>query len=118
MLHRILTLLLCACLALQGASVALASEVPCPMAAEMEALVLAGELNPADLSDCCNDLQAWAETGSLCKTGVDCQGMLSLAPAATARAVATAASSGHPVGLTLLAPTAPPGAPWRPPSAG
>lgn len=117
-LRRLLSLILCACLALQGATVALATEAPCPMEAEMAALVLAGELDPADLPDCCNDMQAWAETGQLCKTGADCQGLAAWALASAGRGVGAAPSSDAPGTLNIPAPTAPPDAPWRPPTAG
>lgn len=111
-------MILCACLALQGATVALATEAPCPMEAEMAAMVLAGELDPADLPDCCNDTQAWADTGHLCKPDSDCQGLAAWALAPAARGVGTAPSSDAPITLNIPAPTAPPGAPWRPPTAG
>ncbi len=118
-LRRLLTLVLCACLALPGASLARATEAPCPMeAGMMEAMLLADGLAPDDLPDCCNDMPAWAETGHLCKTGTDCQGFVAWAPAPAARGLGTAASSGAPLAPTIPAPTAPPGAPWRPPSAG
>jgi hypothetical protein len=117
-LRRLLTLILCACLALQGAGVALAAEAPCPMEAEMAAMVLAGELDPADLPDCCNDMQDWAETGHLCKTGADCQALAAWALAPAARGVEAAPASDAPATLNTPAPTAPPGAPWRPPTAG
>ena len=116
--HRLLTLLLCACLVLQGANMAVASETPCPMQADMEAMVLAGELDPADLPSCCNDLQTWAETGQLCKTGLDCQGLAAWAPAPAAVATQVPRSSVPPEALNFAAPHAPPGAPWRPPTAG
>lgn len=115
-LRRLLTLLLCACLVWPGAGSALASDTPCAMQAELEAMVLAGELDSADLPDCCNDLQTWAETGQLCKPGVDFAGSLAWGPAPTpARFGIT--SAGGPAALPSPGDAvAPPGAPWRPPT--
>jgi hypothetical protein len=113
---RFFVLLLCVCLALQGASVAVASEAPCPMEAEMEAMVLAGELDPSDLPSCCNDMQTWDETGHLCKTSLDCQGLAAWALAPAALAVGVAPTADPPSALNTAAPTAPPGALWRPPT--
>lgn len=117
-LHRLVLVLLCACLALQGGGLVLASEAPCPMEAEMIAMVQAGDLDPADLPDCCNDLQTWAETGQLCKTGLDCQGLVAWAPAPVTASVGSPPSSGPPPALNARATRAPPGATWRPPAAG
>ena len=52
-------------MSLQGMGVVMASEAPCPMESDMEAMVIAGELSIEDLPDCCNDMQTWAETGHL-----------------------------------------------------
>lgn len=114
--NRLLTLLLCVCLALQGASVASASDSPCPMEAEMKAMVLAGDLDPADLSDCCNDMQTWAETGHLCKSGADCQVFATWAPAPSTSGLKAAPSTGPPGALEASCSTVHPGTPWRPPS--
>jgi hypothetical protein len=117
MLRRLLSVLLCTCLALQGATVALAAEAPCPMQAEMAAMVLAGgDLDLADLPDCCNDPQTWAETGQLCKTGVDCQGFVAWAPAPAAHVIGVAPSYAIPDALSSSEPKARPATPWRPPS--
>ena len=87
------------------------------MQADMEAMVLAGDLDPADLPGCCNDLQTWAETGQLCKTGVDCQGFVAWAPAPVAQGTDAAPSCAIPVALNAPLPTVRPATPWRPPSA-
>jgi len=84
----------------------------------MEAMVLADELDPADLPDCCNDMQTWGETGHPCKSGADCQVPVAWALAATTTGLGAAPSSGPPVALNASAPTSPPGAPWRPPTTG
>ena len=115
-MRRFLTLLLCACMALQGVGTVLAQEAPCPMEAELTAMVVAGELAVEDLPDCCNDMATWAETGHLCKPGLDCAGLVVWAPAPTCGAVAAVADSDPAFrpGPTTL--SAPPGAPWRPPT--
>lgn len=115
-LRRFLTLVLCACLALQGAGLALASEAPCPMESDMEAMVLSGELDAADLPDCCNDMQTWAETGHLCKPAIDCAGLVVWAPAPAPGTVGAATAADLVSGLSSAPASAPPGAPWRPPT--
>lgn len=87
------------------------------MQADMEAMVLAGDVETADLPECCNDLQTWAETGQLCKTGADCQAFVAWALVPALRAMDAAPSSDIPVALNAPAPSAQPGTPWRPPSA-
>jgi len=115
-MRRLLTLLLCTCLALQGMGMVTAAEVPCPMETEMQAMVLAGELDTTDLPDCCNDMQTWAETGHLCKQGLDCAGLVVWAPAPSLGTAATISNSARAFrpGPTPL--SAPPGTPWRPPT--
>ncbi len=83
----------------------------------MEAMVQAGELDPAELPDCCNDMQTWAETGRLCKSGLDCAGLVVWAPSPAPMAVGTASAFAAPGMPVLRATSAPPGAPWRPPTA-
>lgn len=111
-----LTLLLCACMALQGAGTVLAQETPCPMEAELTAMVVAGELDVEDLPDCCNDMQTWADTGHLCKQGLDCASLVVWAPLPFQGMVATESDSGRAFRPGPSALSAPPGAPWRPPT--
>jgi len=94
----------------------LASESRCPMETAMMAMALAGDLDSADLSDCCNDLQTWAETGHLCKSGIDCPVFTAWLSASVARDVHAAPSSGIHGAPHILVPTGPSGSPWRPPS--
>lgn len=115
-LRRFLTLVMCACLALQGAGLVSAGEAPCPMESSMEAMVLSGELDAADLPDCCNDMQTWAETGHLCKPALDCAGLVVWAPAPAPRTIGAATASEPVSGLSSTPVSAPPGAPWRPPT--
>jgi hypothetical protein len=115
-MRRFLSLLLCACLSLQSVGIVLASEVPCPMEAKLEVFVAAGELSTDALPDCCNDMQTWAETGHLCKQGLDCAGLLVLAFAAPHGITATKLDHARAFTPGPTALTAPPGAPWRPPT--
>lgn len=87
------------------------------MQADMQTLLLAGELESADLSDCCNDMPTWAKSGQLCKSGLDGQGLAAWAPATATPESTSAASSGPPAALKPPEPCAPSDAPWRPPSA-
>jgi hypothetical protein len=115
-IRRFLTLLLCACLSLQGAGVVMASEAPCPMESDMQAMVIAGELSIEDLPDCCNDLQTWAETGHLCKQGLDCAGLVVWAPAPSLGTAAAMMNSARAFRQGPIPLSAPPGTPWRPPT--
>lgn len=115
-MRRLLTLLLCACMALQGMVSAMARETPCPMEAEMEAMVLAGELGADDLPDCCNDLQTWAETGQLCKPGLDFAGGMVWAPAPVPIPLGVGGGTCVLASPPPTAMNAPPGALWRPPA--
>lgn len=117
-MRRLISWLVCACMAVQGVVPALAAEAPCPMEAEMVASVLAGELDAADLPDCCNDLQTWAETGHLCKSGLDGSGPQPGAPAPMPDRLLAAPGAAAVPGPGPTAVSAPPGAPWRPPTAG
>ncbi|HRH85428.1 MAG TPA: hypothetical protein PLO41_01155 [Rubrivivax sp.] len=82
----------------------------------MEAMVVSGELDAADLPDCCNDLQTWAETGNLCKPVLDGMGPVVWAPAPAPGTVQTISVSDLVPGLSSTPASAPPGAPWRPPT--
>jgi len=82
----------------------------------MEAMVLSGELDAADLPDCCNDMQTWAETGTLCKPGLDCAGLVIWAPAPARSAVVADPASEGVIGMNSRPVSAPPGVPWRPPT--
>ncbi len=115
-MRRLWSLLLCACIALQGVGAVAASEVPCPMEAEMVAMVAAGELSAEDLPDCCNDMQTWAETGQLCQPSLEGAGVLvwALAPASVTVTPLRGSDLACRAGPTAL--SAPPGAPWRPPA--
>lgn len=102
---------------MQGLAVRAAEQAPCPMEARVLAQIQSGELDPADLPACCNDLQAWAESGHLCKSDTDCQlpsAWVSIPPAMQAT---LAGASDLPGALFPPAPAAPPGTPWRPPAA-
>ncbi|MGQ3055348.1 MAG: hypothetical protein ACT6S0_26465 [Roseateles sp.] len=116
MIRRVLLILVCLGLALQGGAVRALEKAPCPMEAEMQTLPTAGDPYPAELADCCNDMQTYAATGHLCKLGTDCNTPPAMAPASKpGTAGAAAASSGPQAGL-VSALSAPGATPWRPPA--
>lgn len=114
--RRFFTFVLCACLALQGAGLALAGQASCPMESDMEAAVQAGDLDVDELPECCNDTQAWADTGHLCKPVLDCTGLVFWAPAPSLLAVGVTAPAAPVARLTATALSVLPAVPWRPPA--
>jgi hypothetical protein len=86
------------------------------MESDMQAMVLSGELDATDLPDCCNDMQTWAETGHLCKPALDGAGLVVWAPAPVPCTVDATSVSDRVSGLSSTPVSAPPGAPWRPPT--
>ena len=117
-IRRLFFILICLGLALQAPAARALEKTPCPMEATMQAMLAAGDLDPADLPDCCNDLQTFAATGHLCKSGSDC-GTSPTAfwiPAQPSTAPTAALSA---ISLARPAPpfAAPIAQPWRPPAA-
>lgn len=117
MIRRLLFILLCIGLTLQAPAVRALDKTPCPMEATMQAMLAAGDLDPADLPDCCNDLETYAATGHLCKSGPDC--------GSTTTAIGLCAQPGAPnmAAVSAIAPAkpaplfaAPIAQPWRPPA--
>jgi hypothetical protein len=114
---RILLVLACLGLVLPAQAMRLIGTPPCPMAATMQAMPGAVDLDLDGLPDCCSDAETLAATGQPCKPGADCGATpaaipLDARPGAFAPAVASAAavSAG-------MAPIAVPIArPWRPPA--
>lgn len=117
MIRRILFILVCLGLALQGEAVRALEKAPCPMEATTQAMLAAGDLDPADLSDCCNDLQTFAATGHLCKSGTNCNASPAISPMPMASAAVDAPASGAPQAGPVSALSAPTATPWRPPAA-
>lgn len=116
MFRRLVFLLVCLGLTLQVQAARPFDKPPCPMEAMMQAMLDAGDLDPADLPECCNDLPTYAATGQACKFGKDCS-----APAAMMLAATPAAAAAMPA--STVAQVAPPAAraaplatPWRPPA--
>lgn len=116
MFRRLVFLLVCLGLTLQVQAARAFDKPPCPMEATMQAMLDAGDLEPADLPECCNDLPTQAATGQACKSGNDCSAHAAMMPAATPRAVAAL-----PAAAVAQAP--PPASratalatPWRPPA--
>jgi hypothetical protein len=116
--HRLLFILICVGLALQAPAARALQKSPCPMEATMQAMLAAGDLDPAGLPDCCNDLQTFAATGHLCKTGADCGASTTAAwiPAQPISAL-TVLTSAIPMARPAPPFAAPAAQPWRPPAA-
>jgi hypothetical protein len=118
MIRRWLTVLLCLGLALQGPAARALEQMPCPMEAQMQALLQAGAIDPAELPDCCNDLQTWLDTGQLCKTGNGIHAPATWALLPGLVQIAAAASSSLPELAPLPDRRAPVARHWRPPALG
>jgi hypothetical protein len=116
MFRRWLLLLMCLALPLQAPAFTWQAQSPCPMEAEMAALLAAGELAAKDLPDCCNDAETFARTGKACKTGQECAATLLALP--PARVVGATGLLRHepPPFATSTWDAAPPANLWRPPA--
>lgn len=115
--RRLLFLLVCLGLALQAPAVRALDTTPCPMEAPMRAMLAAGDLNPMDLPDCCNDMLTFAATGHLCKPGFDCGSATTVIclcdqPSASPAAAVSFCTPARPA-PPFAAPIA---QPWRPPA--
>lgn len=116
MFHRLVFLLVCLGLALQVQAARSFDKPPCPMEAMMQAMLAAGDLDPADLPECCNDLPTYAATGQACKSGTDCSAPVAMMLAATPCAVAARPASTVAQALSPAARVADLATPWRPPA--
>jgi hypothetical protein len=114
----LLFVLICVGLAVQVSAARALPKAPCPMEATMQAMLAAGDLDPADLPDCCNDLQTLAATGDLCKSEADCGASTATAwiPVQPISAL-TVATSAIPSARSVPPLAAPATQPWRPPAA-
>jgi hypothetical protein len=120
-MRRLLALVLCLLIPLQGFAAPQIEEPPCPMQAMMAMQPDSG--NAVDVTaqadgmpDCCNDLATFEHTGQACKTGqactapavwmqpIDVPKFESLAAAAPPTPILRARAPGAPASL------------WRPPS--
>lgn len=117
-MRRLLALVLCLLMPLQGFAALQVIAVPCPMQAGMSMNVDVGDM--ADLADamedCCNDAATFERTGELCKPGQSLHvPAVWLPPFASFEfQIPTAPSLGEPVWRMH-----PPGQPtrlWRPPT--
>ncbi|MCU0937640.1 MAG: hypothetical protein MUC86_00530 [Burkholderiaceae bacterium] len=82
----------------------------------MQAMLAAGDLDPEDMPDCCNDLQTFAQTGHTCKAGTDCSVPTAIAPASLAGTADAAAPTCAPEASATAVLPAPTATPWRPPA--
>ena len=117
MIRRIVFVLVCLGLALQGQAVRALEKVPCPMEATTQAMLATGDLDPADLAaDCCNDPQTFAATGHLCKSSADCNAPPAMALLTAQHTAGAAEASAAPQAGPTSARSALTATPWRPPA--
>ena len=119
-MRRVLALLLCLLIPLQGFAAPQTEEPPCPMQAMMAMQPDAGNAIVAAQSDgmpdCCNDLATFERTGQACKTGQACTApAVWMPPVAVPRFEPLAAAAPPTPILRARAPGAPASL-WRPPS--
>jgi hypothetical protein len=116
MFRRWLLLLICVALPLQAAASAWQFQAPCPMEAEMAALLASGELAGEDLPDCCSDAETFALTGKACKTGQECGAATTALPAPATRRMVALQRHERPQPVAVGWPPGPVASPWRPPT--
>jgi hypothetical protein len=118
-MRRVLMLLLCCTLAMQGMVQAWAAGATrCPHEQGATPAQMAAAAQADEEADCCNDLAGQLRTGKLCKALFDCPlGTAALVP--PPQAVPAPAPSAHtpPVWAERAPPSAPTAAIWRPPAA-
>ncbi len=114
-MRRLLSLVLCLLLPLQGFAALQVVAVPCPMQSGMSMNVDMGDLIDA-MEDCCNDAATFERTGELCKPGQSLHApAVWLAPFALLEFQAQATSSlRDPV--WRMHPPGQPSRLWRPPT--
>lgn len=116
MLRRLVFLLVCLGLALQGGAVFAVPKAPCPMEAAMQAMQSAGTADPAELPECCTDAQTFAQTGQSCKAGSDCNAPTAISPPVAASDAGAVLPAPVPLTRAAAALAAPSATPWRPPA--
>lgn len=111
-MKRVLLLILCLAIPLQGFAAVGMLEPPCPM----EIPVVGETADGASLHDCCNDADTFAKTGKSCKMDQKCPagGQYLVFPPAALALAPTAAQRFPPIGL--FHPPVTPTALWRPPT--
>ncbi len=119
MLRRLIALLVCLTISLQGWAVTGGAAAPCPMqqATEMAASQgTSGDVDQSRMGDCCNDELTFAQTGEPCKSAEPCHAPLLWVPARSEAAPQPAPASGAVAYLPPSAPDDPAASVWRPPS--
>lgn len=116
MFRRWLLLVMCVALPLHASASTWQFKAPCPMEAEMAALLASGDLAGEDLPDCCNDAETFALTGKACKTGQECGATTTALPAPAAGCVAALQRHERPQLVAAWWPPGPAANPWRPPT--
>ena len=115
-LRRWLLLLICLALSLQAPAFARPAQGPCPMQAEMAAMVEAGGLAAGDLHECCNDAETIAQTGKTCKSAPEYSPTTVALPHAPAHGAAVLLRHELPPPALTVWGADPPASPWRPPA--
>lgn len=116
MFRRWLLLLMCLALPLQAPAITWQTQSPCPMEAEMAAMLAAGDLAAEDLPDCCNDVETFAQTGKACKAGQECAATTLAVPPAAVPAATGLLRHEAPLFAASARHAAPPASLWRPPA--
>lgn len=118
-MRRLLVLVLCLLMPLQGFAAVQVASAPCPMQAMMAMDSDATGMvdSPVDaMQDCCNDAATFERTGQACKTGQACTApAVWMPPVAVPRFEPLAAAAPPTPILRARAPGAPASL-WRPPS--
>jgi hypothetical protein len=78
-MRRLIALILCLLIPLQGFATLKTASVPCPMQAGMSMNVDMDDLTEA-MEDCCNDAATFERTGEMCKSGKNLQAPSSWMP--------------------------------------
>lgn len=120
-MRRLLALLLCLLIPLQGFAAPQTEEPPCPMQAMMAMQPDAGNAMDvaaqADgLSDCCNDRATFERTGQACKTGQACTAPAVWMPPVGVPQFASLAAAAPPMPILRARAPGAPASLWRPPS--
>jgi hypothetical protein len=121
-MRRLLALVLCLLIPLQGlAALQTTEEPPCPMQAMMAMQLDASNAADVDaqanaLLDCCNDLATFERTGQACKTGQACTAPAAWMPPVGVPQFESIAAATPPMPILRARAPGAPASLWRPPS--
>ncbi|MGQ2956600.1 hypothetical protein [Hydrogenophaga sp. ANAO-22] len=120
-MRRLLALVLCLLIPLQGFAAPQTEETPCPMQAMMATQPDAGDAvdvtaQTDGMPDCCNDLATFEHTGQACKTGQACTAPTVWMPPIGVPRFESPAGAAPPTPILRVRATGAPASLWRPPS--